>query len=177
LARHAEEVVAIDCRPENIEKARFVQRLSNATNVRFLVADVESFDFTSLGRFEVLFNVGVLYHLVEPWRMLSALAPITDSMFLWTHFTPNRWLCVRRGGYRGRMYPEGGVRDPLSGLHPTSFWPTQSELLRMLEDAGFLDIEVIEVEKHHPHGPAILLACRSGVESAARWSREGVVHA
>lgn len=175
LARKADEVVAIDCRQENIEKARFIQRISGVGNIRFLVADLESFDVASLGRFHVVFNVGVLYHLVEPWRLLHSLAKITASMFLWTHIAPSRWLCVRRGGYRGRMYPEGGVEDPLSGLHPKSFWPTQSELVRMLSDAGFVDTEIIEFEKHHPHGPAILLACRSRAAATARPSQIGVI--
>lgn len=177
LARQAEEVLAIDCRPENIEKAKFVQGVFEVANIRFLVADVEAFDLTSLGRFDVLFNVGVLYHLREPWRLLRSLARMGASMFLWTHITPSRWLCVRRGGYRGRMYPEGGVSDPLSGLHPQSFWPTHSELLRMLGDAGFVDVDVIEVEKQHPHGPAILLTCQSALFAKSSVTGMGVVHA
>lgn len=161
LARQSEHVTALDARPENIERARFVADLLDVSNISFQVADLETFDLSTLGRFDVVFNVGLLYHLPQPWALLEQLAEVTDSMFLWTHVARPTWRNTRRGGYRGSLYREGGVPDPLSGMSPSSFWPTESELIRMLHDAGFTKAEIIEREPDHPHGPAVLLDART----------------
>src|SRR5438309_9844020 len=70
LARHAgvREVVAIEGRAFNIEKATFVQQALGIKNVVFLQDDLESYDFTPLGRFDAVYCVGLLYHLPRPWE-------------------------------------------------------------------------------------------------------------
>lgn len=161
LARRASHVVAVDARADNIERARFVQGFFGTPNISFVQADLEAFPLASLGEFDVVFNVGLLYHLPEPWRLLEQLALLAEHLFLWTHVAPWKWRSETVNGYRGVTYPEGGVADPLSGMSPTSFWPTRAELLRMLADCGFGQVEVLRDEPNHPHGPAILLAARS----------------
>jgi hypothetical protein len=176
IARAAIEVVAVDARPENISKARLMQRVYGAGNVRFVEADLDALDPAELGAFDVAFNVGLLYHLAAPWRLLAGLASSCRAMFLWTHVARSVVWGVRRGGYRGRLYREGGFADPLSGLSPRSFWPTQKELLRMIRDAGFGEIEILDLDHSHPHGPAVLLTCRSlhfGEGPLAPLNRDG----
>ena len=163
LARRADHVVAIDSRPENIRRAEFVRDLYDVSNVTFITADLENFSLESLGSFDVVFNVGLLYHLPEPWKLLEEIAPRTKHMFLWTHIAPSKWWYTQRGGYKGTVYEEGGVPDPLSGMSKTSFWPTERDLLKMLDHAGFSHSEVIDIDQSHKHGPAILLSCRSRV--------------
>lgn len=167
LARRAGEVVAIDSRADNIQKAEFVRDLYDLQNITFITADLESYPLESLGIFDVVFNVGLLYHLPEPWKLLEQIAPLTKHMFLWTHVAPAKWWYSNRGGYKGMIYAEGGVPDPLSGMSQTSFWPTEKELVRMLEDSGFMNVDVIDVDRQHKHGPAILLACDSRVTANA----------
>lgn len=177
IARVADEVVAVDCRSENIEKATFIRETFGLTNIRFVSADLDLFDVRSLGTFDTVFNVGLLYHLAEPWRLLESIAQCCREMFLWTHIARHSWWGVKRSGYRGRLYREGGQSDPLSGLNAESFWPTQAELCRMLNDRGFGDIEILDIDRIHPHGPAILLVCRShalGERRVASW--EGAAH-
>lgn len=159
IARHAGRVVAIDSRPENIERARFVSRFFERDNVDLVLADLETFPITALGSFDVIFNVGLLYHLPEPWRLVNDLARVGSSMFLWTHTARPGARLVERGGYLGEVYQEGGTSDPLSGMSDTSFWPTPEELERLLRTAGFQRIEIIEDDPAHPHGPAVTLVC------------------
>jgi SAM-dependent methyltransferase len=159
IARHAGRVVAIESRAENIERARFVSGFLGRDNIDFVLADLESFPLRALGSFDVIFNVGLLYHLPEPWRLVKDLGQIGSSMFLWTHTASPGARLVERGGYLGQVYQEGGVQDPLSGMSDTSFWPTSDDLERMLGDAGFTQIEIIEEDPAHPHGPAVTLAC------------------
>lgn len=163
IAAVARELVAIDARHENLAKAEWLNRtIFHRSNIRFLEADLEEFDFTPLGVFDVAFNVGLLYHLSAPWRLLGRLARVAQTMFLWTHFAPNSAGALA-GDYHGIWYVEHGRADPLSGMHPASFWPTLPDLRRMLADAGFADLHVHGIETAHPHGPAVLLSCRSCV--------------
>lgn len=166
LAGHAREVVAIEARSANIAKARWVQSLYGTKNLRFLETDLESATFAELGTFDVVFNLGLLYHLPEPWRLLRRLSRITRSMYLWTHVCPPRWRRskhprTQREGYDGLLYPEHGSVDPLSGMSQASFWPTKRELVRMLKDSGFDSCNLLAYERSHIHGPAVLLECRS----------------
>ena len=71
--RDVEEIVAIEGRDYNIEKARFVQRLLERDNVSFIEANLETFDLKSLGRFDAVYCVGLLYHLPKPWELLARL--------------------------------------------------------------------------------------------------------
>jgi SAM-dependent methyltransferase len=166
IAEVAREVVAIDARRENLAKAEWLNRsVFNRSNIRFVEANLEEFDFTPLGVFDVAFNVGLLYHLSAPSRLLARLARVAQTMFLWTHFAPKA-ASAEADGYRGIWYVEHGRADPLSGMQPASFWPTLPELQRMLADAGFADIHVHGIETAHPHGPAVLVSCRS----SATWA-------
>jgi SAM-dependent methyltransferase len=161
VARLAREVVAIDARRENLERARWLQGILQFANIQFVEADLESADLDAWGRFDVIFNVGLLYHLPRPWELLQRLAPLASAMFLWTHVAPDESATVERGGYTGILYGEQGRADPLSGMSESSFWPTTDELLRMLGDAGFSAFEILNEDRQHPHGPALLLTCRT----------------
>lgn len=169
IAKSAEEVVGIDSRPENLDRARWISEILRADRVSYLHADLEEFDFAGLGDFEVVFNVGLLYHLREPWKLLARLADRTQAMFLWTHVAARQAQTVERGGYRGIEYAEYGRDDPLSGMSEKSFWPTLAELRRMLRDAGFGRQKMLAVDGKHPHGPAVTMAVRVGTRPMFTW--------
>lgn len=159
LSKWATEVVAIDSRSDNLKKARWIQTLLDVPNVQFVQANLETSALTPWGRFDWVFNVGLLYHLPEPWRLLQQIAEVAPRMFLWTHVSPEHKARQRRNGYRGTVYREHGVADPLSGMSGDSFWPTLEELRRMLQDAGFDAVQLLDEEQSHPHGPAVTLQC------------------
>ena len=151
-------VVAIEGRQENIDRARFVARLLGVNNVSFEFADLEQFDLATLGSFDAVFNCGLLYHLPEPWKLLTRIARVSDRMFLSTHYCRDQAVTISAGGYMGSWYTELGRDDMLSGLALRSFWPSRAELLRMILDAGFGHVDVRSEDTEHPHGPLIGLA-------------------
>jgi SAM-dependent methyltransferase len=173
LARRTgvDEIVAIEGRDYNIEKARFVQRLLGLSNITFIEANLETFDFTSLGRFDAVYCVGLLYHLPQPWELLARLKEVSDVIYLNTHFC--RANCVSRSvhGYEGANWHEMGFADPLSGLSDCSFWPTLKSLAQMFADAGFLP-EIIETDStglgQCPHGTTILARDAAGLTNDER---------
>jgi SAM-dependent methyltransferase len=174
LARIAREVVAIDARTDNLDRARWLQHdVMRRPNISFLQADLEHFDLSVLGPFDVTFNVGLLYHLPEPWVLLERLAPVTRAMFLWTHVAAAHHACVEDNGYWGMPYAEGGPADPLSGTSRLSFWPTLESLREMLGNSGFDEGVVLEMDEDHIHGPAVLMSCRSRLaDNVGGWKSQ-----
>jgi SAM-dependent methyltransferase len=153
------EVVAIEGRAYNLEKARFVQQILEINNVLFLQGDLESFDFAPLGRFDAAYCVGVLYHLPSPWELLAKLERLTDVFYINTHFCPLSHVAMNLHGYNGKKWLEAGHADPLSGMSSWSFWPTLQALVQMLLDAGFTP-DILETDTlgpgQSPHGTTIL---------------------
>jgi len=162
LARQAgvAKVVGLEGRPENIARAQFVLKLLGVANAEIRQANLEELDLAALGRFDAVFNVGLLYHLPRPWELLERIARVTDSMFLSTHYCVDSAVDATENGYQGFWYQEYGYEDRLSGLAPTSFWPTRDALLAMVAGAGFPTIDVTYEEADHPNGPLICLSAR-----------------
>lgn len=73
LAGHpgVERVLAIEGRLANVEKAKFIGSLLGISNVEFKQANLEELELTSLGQFDAIFCCGLLYHLPEPWKLIS----------------------------------------------------------------------------------------------------------
>jgi hypothetical protein len=157
---NVERVVSIEGRQANIEKARFVVKVFGAGKIEFVEANLEQADLAGFGRFDAVFCVGLLYHLPRPWELIARCADTSPNLFIWTHYAPGEGNTTV-SGYRGSWYKESGLRDPLSGLSDESFWPTLESLNAMLENNGFSNIDVVENQLEHPHGPAITLASKA----------------
>lgn len=162
-----ERVVGVEGRQANVDRARCVQRLLGANNVEFVTANIESFDLRSLGMFDAVFCVGLLYHLPRPWEVIARIAQVTRSVFIWTHYASDEKADRVASGYRGLGYKEFGMADPLSGMSRESFWPTLDALRLMLSTYGFTNVQIIEDKPDHPNGPAVTLAATSPQEYAA----------
>ena len=75
LAAHpgVERVVGVEVRRANLRRAEYVRRVTRSHNVEFVAADLETFDLSSLGRFDAVFCSGLLYHLPRPWELLAGV--------------------------------------------------------------------------------------------------------
>lgn len=163
LARlpNIKRVIGIEGRKANIDRAKFIQGIFEETKVDFIKANIEKFEFSNLGNFDVVFCVGLLYHLPKPWKLIEQMSKISKGLFLWTHYINPEKAKIVRMHYPGFVYREWKfLIDPLSGLSPASFWPTKASLLQMLNDYGFMDTTIIEDNPTHEHGPAITLVAK-----------------
>ena len=158
LARHpgVERVLAIEGRLANIDRAKFIGSLLGVSNVQFKQANIEELQLPSLGRFDAIFCCGLLYHLPEPWKLISQTPLVAPSIFVWTVYANENEANIQIDDLRGREYIEGGVNEPLSGLSPKSIWLTLPSLLELLKRSGYGNIEVIE-KQQNPNGPAVSL--------------------
>jgi SAM-dependent methyltransferase len=165
------ENVGIELRPENLAKCLRIKDLHRLDRTSFLGQDIENL-YNSReapaysGTFDLIFCLGLLYHLPEPAKALRWFRTQAPRLFLGTLYVEpaesRRYLpelfreAESRNGdhvYRGMEYREGGMADPFSGASAMSFWPYESDLIAMLHDAGYSRVEVIarDILNRMPH--------------------------
>jgi len=171
LAGVCREVVGLDVRPHNIACALTRLFVHGVTNARLLLHDAREIDHR-IGRFDILFHVGVLYHLSDPVNHLRRVAGLADSLLLDTHYAddelpyPRADMGAEGTTYRAKVYQEGEWADVFSGVEPTSRWVYREDLLRLLGDLGFASVEVLD-DRRERNGPRFtVLARRSTGERA-----------
>lgn len=148
LAQQAQQVVALEGREQNLQRARLVLRALEVTNVQLRQADLETAELADLGDFDLVFSVGVLYHMTDPIRLLDQMRAASDRLFLWTHHAEDQ---------DGWTYREGGMADPLSGLHPTSTWLSYDRLIHELE-TRYEFVTVLDHEPDRKPRPAVTIS-------------------
>jgi hypothetical protein len=160
LAQRAgvQRVLGIEGRQASIDRARYAQSLLEVSNVEFMQANLERLNLSRLGQFDVVFCVGILYHMPQPWKLIDKMAHISAGLFVWTHYVQDDQARDMPNGFKGLTINESGPSDPLSGLSRKCFWPTFDSLLAMLRKYGFMSVRLINKDPKHPHGPAVTLA-------------------
>ena len=159
LAKHpgVERILAVEGRSANIERAKFIGSLLGISNVQFKQGNLEQLDLLSLGHFDAVYCCGLLYHLPEPWKLISQAPLVAPSLFIWTVYANENEATIEIDGLQGREYIEGGLDEPLSGLSPTSIWLTLPSLVELLKRNGYHNVQVLE-KSLNPNGPAVTLA-------------------
>ena len=147
-------------------------------------------DFTkSLGpvkKWDLIVASGVLYHMMEPGKLLERLSLATNRLFLWTHyFEPDisLWSANWRdkleskwhrsdefirniAGVDARHVPYSynealGWSGFCGGPNVQSCWLYKDDIHQIIRNLGFQSISYSFEEPNHPNGPAFcLLATR-----------------
>ena len=154
LAKRAKEVVGLEGRPENVERAQFLKGLFGADNITFYTTDLEEDDLSSYGEFDAVFCCGLLYHLPNPRTFVKRAAAVAPNLYLDTQYARLEWKLAERDGLWGWVREED-PRDPQSGLSATAFWPTLDELYRLLQESGYTTVETLSLLPDNRHGPRV----------------------
>lgn len=163
-------VVGIDGKLLNVRKCEFVRSVLGVDRARFVQADAMTLTRASVGAFDAVLALGLLYHLRDPYSFLANVAGLCDGFaVIDTHIAledqprtlKGDWapeLSEMRtfdfGGrqYEGRLFREFPADTPqiAKDLSPTasldnelSVWLTEASLVRMLHDVGFAGTEKI----------------------------------
>jgi hypothetical protein len=163
FARHGAEVVAIEGREVNIEKARFVKDVLRLETLTLVQDDVRNLNKEKYGTFDVILCLGILYHLDAPdvFRFLEAISQTCRKfLVIDTHISlaPEMSYVCDGKTYWGKTEiehdPDASAQDKLKNLWMSldnckSFLFTQRSLLNILADGGFTSV----LECHIPPEP------------------------
>lgn len=107
------------------------------SSVRSVVLDFMGADLDALPRADVVFFLGVLYHLKDPVRAFERLRAVTREVAIVE--TEAVWL----PGYPSLAVAEFVPGDGLYG-DPTNWWsPNEAALVGMARAAGFSEVEAV----------------------------------
>ena len=101
------------------------------------------------GKFDILFHVGVLYHLLNPVAHLFSLQGMADQLLLQTAYGTDALgfprCAVKYGGkrYLGYLKQEHGWAAPYGGIGPVSCWLARDVLLELLHEIGYRQVDVV----------------------------------
>jgi tRNA (mo5U34)-methyltransferase len=124
LADFGFHVLAVDGREENLIEAR-----RRHPRIDFRAADVEEMTSAQTGTFDLVFCVGLLYHLENPFRALRNLFGITRKvLFLESSVVPGETPVLH-------LADESQTEN--QGLNHIAFYPTESCIVKLLFRAGF----------------------------------------
>jgi SAM-dependent methyltransferase len=162
----AKRSVGLEVRPENLVRCRFLKRNLKLRNVRFVKGDVRNLSPAAHGRFDVVFASGILYHLEDPFDLISRTAAVcTELALIDTHVAVAGSTAHGLTGeletrehaghtYRGATVPEHETGISWEEMESfqwsswgnwSSFWLEQESLVRLLGDVGFSDVSKVPV--------------------------------
>ncbi|MEJ0059379.1 MAG: class I SAM-dependent methyltransferase [Terricaulis sp.] len=160
LRRYTENVTAIDVRPVNVFKT--LARLSmHGADAKVFVADCEKLD-PSFGTFDIVFHIGVLYHVVRPVEHLALVGKLAPTLYLDTHIAAAGDRCdvetIDGHAYASKRTDEGGWKDPFSGAHKTARRLDLDSLTRAIENAGYTAQRLVQYRQER-NGPRVVDPC------------------
>ena len=157
------EVLAIDARTRRMDQGRAIAARHGLTNVTFVEEDVRRVSIRTHGAFDVVYFLGLLYHLDAPdvFKVLEEVGKlcrrliVVDTLISLTADEEVEW--------QGRLYRGRRVREHEDGDPPEvrrsrvlksidnamSFRLTRESAVRAVHDAGFTSV----MEVHAPLEP------------------------
>lgn len=143
LAHRGATVVGVDLRPENIAQCRVLAEHYGAERVDFRLVDAE--DGLPDGRWDVVLNLGLLYHVTDPVGLLRSTFDATGRLAVVDtvcRVGPESAFHVVRGKDVGRS---------TEGRWAMEVHPTPSAVVDTLLGVGYRDVyEVVaDVERDH----------------------------
>lgn len=178
----AAEVVGIDVDPHYIRQATFVRDTLGMDNVAFHVARLEDLDADEIGRFDIVFFFGILYHLPDPIGALARISRLTrDMIVVDTSMLRFRYVdaLVRWPLWRMKGVPamDAGDHDITTGRWRTApsiqFYPNRAAVREALTFVGFDRVDILppiatDLERRYYQGKrATIIARKTSGRTAA----------
>ncbi|MBD1938820.1 class I SAM-dependent methyltransferase [Microcoleus sp. FACHB-68] len=160
LALQGANVVAIEGREANVEKARFAKDVLSVNNIEIIQDDVRNLSLEKYGKFDIVLCIGILYHLDVPdvFEFLEKISEVCQSFAIidtQVSMVTETSALYKEKEYWGRLYtehdPNTTVEERVKVLWSSldnlnSFWFTRPSLYNFLSQIGFTSI----YECHNP---------------------------
>jgi SAM-dependent methyltransferase len=162
-------IIAVEASALSFLKCLVTKEILHLNRAHFLLGDFNEYLDRRHDHFDIVLASGVLHHSAEPLRLLEQIAAVTDQLAIWTHYWERG--AVERDEQISRMFLEppatlewrGGTyavhprRDRGTPAAPTALWLERDGLIAALGSIGLRKLTVLDEERDHVNGPAILL--------------------
>jgi len=173
----ASQVVAVEANKDAYLKCLITKELLALQRCTFLCGEAICYLDATGDQFDICWCAGILYHMVEPVRLIDLISRRASRLYMWTHYYDATKL--QGGEPKSRPFVNGQVADEVymgfrhqlhrheygaatrlggfwGGTRPHSNWLTLDGILGALEHFGWSEIQS-QVDEGHPHGPAVNL--------------------
>jgi 2-polyprenyl-3-methyl-5-hydroxy-6-metoxy-1,4-benzoquinol methylase len=165
LAQYSKSVTAIDSRIENVVKT-IVRCSLFGCHPDVFKLDVEQ-NLSNYGELldtDVVHHVGVLYHLEDPVKHIRELSKYMHcGIMLDTHYALDEEAkdSYESAGrqYFYKKYREKGYKDVFSGMYDHSKWLRLDDIVSLLSELGFGNVDIVE-KRSERNGPRVLLIAK-----------------
>jgi hypothetical protein len=156
------ENISIESRDDNLKKCNRIKEKYRLDHTIFLKHDLELLykgqeEPQFSGPFDLVFCLGVLYHVPDPMEALVWMRRQSKTLFLGTHYIeqedrPAAVYNHKGKNYCGKWWKED-LANPVDGMSPRSFCPYEEDLIEMLKDAGYSQISILgrDLQNYSPH--------------------------
>jgi tRNA (mo5U34)-methyltransferase len=172
--RGVRNVVAIDARPENLERARFVARAMGLDRIAYREGHVETLAGDQGRTFDLTLFLGVLYHVEDPMRCLRQVSAVTGELCVLETQVVDEVDGLAEWGAREWTRPYQGILALIdetsefaagnreTGVSPMATCPSPKALRFMLKQAGFRRAEILTppsgAYEQHARGKRVVCA-------------------
>jgi SAM-dependent methyltransferase len=180
LDRCGAEVTAVEANKRAFLKCLVTKEIVGLPRAHFLLGDGVLFLEEDTRRWDLVVACGVLYHMIDPLRFLSAVAARTDVLYLWTSYFD--LSSVEPGSAMEKGFAEmredrpfhgetltlyrrsylGADRNPefCGGIFDEPRWMTRESILAALRLLGFTSIEIAHEAMPNPNEPCFSIFAR-----------------
>jgi tRNA (mo5U34)-methyltransferase len=117
------------------------------SRVEVVVDDFMKMDLKTVGEFDVVFYLGVLYHMENPLESLRRLRQVTKEVAI------IETAAITIGGLEETSVCEFYPPDAKLAEDPTNFWaPNARALIGLCKNAGFSRVEILTPPSTAPKG-------------------------
>jgi SAM-dependent methyltransferase len=172
--RGVRNVVGIDARPENLERARFVASAMGLDRIGYREGHVETLAAEQSRTFDLTLFLGVLYHVEDPMRCLRQVAAVTSEFCVLETQVVDEVEGFAEWGAREWTRPYQGILALIdetgefaagnreTGVSPMATCPSPKALRFMLKQAGFRRSEILTpppgAYEQHARGKRVVCA-------------------
>ena len=187
LERHGPALLhAVEANKLSFLRCLVVKELLDLRIARFFLGDCQAWLAQNELRYDFIVASGVLYHMMDPVRLIELIAARTDACFFWTHYADEAQMPPgdpRRLAFVGEMetqvccgvtvrshrrsyYGAWVDKSFCGGIHDMHRWVERDDILALLGALGFDDLRIWGEQPDHPNGPAFCVYARRSPRDA-----------
>lgn len=170
----AKSIVAVEGNSNCYLKCLMVKELYDLNRASILYGDIIKHLENTKVEYDVIFASGVLYHMMEPLKLLSEIKRHTQKAYIWTGFYDREVMEpaygerfkdrfkapieIKHGNFTCTGYPQSyeemlDLPQYSGGSAPGSVWLSKDDILRFLKHIGFNRVEAMDIDYSYGFAP------------------------